>query len=176
MGVIKYLGDDHGPGRIEQLQHAKRTRIGQEQIDDQAGHNRRKPHERIQERSHCATPREAVHGQHSTNGKAEEGGDSHRGQRDLEGQRYDLDELRIERDDLPYGRSEGLGKVQHLGILGTWWKDTKHSLRLVPATREKKVLVRAYLPVGAKRGKHLMHTVKPLAGLVLHGSRQNGEE
>src|SRR6478672_4176992 len=80
---------------------ARATRVGQEQVDDQARHNGRKPHERIQERSHCATSREAVHRQHSTHGKAEEGGDSHRGQRDLEGQRYDLEELRIERDDLP---------------------------------------------------------------------------
>ena len=100
-GDQNHLRNDHRLGRVEQLQHAEWSRVRQQQVDNKTRHNGREPHQCIQECGHRAPSREAVDRQHTTEGEADEGGNRHSYQRDLEGQPDDLDELRIERGDLP---------------------------------------------------------------------------
>ena len=72
------MRNDHGFRRVEELQHAERTRVGKEQVDDQTRHNWRKSHQCIQDGGYRAPSREAVHRQHATYSKADEGGEGHR--------------------------------------------------------------------------------------------------
>ena len=107
------LGDHHRARGVEQAERAERSGAGEQQVDEEADHDGGQPHQCVQDHDDRAASAEAAHGDRGPQRQAGDRGDQHRPEADLQGERHDLHEVGIERDEQPERFAEGGAKVLH---------------------------------------------------------------
>ena len=86
---------------------------GQQQVDDEPDHDRRQPHQAVQNDDQRASASKLVHGNRSAEGQADRAADQSGGEADTQTEQDDADELRVGGDDQPECLSGGFGNAVH---------------------------------------------------------------
>jgi hypothetical protein len=109
---------DHDRGRREEDAHrAQRSRAREQEVNDEAHHDRRQPEQRVQHHHHRMPSRKVAHGDEGAERQANRACEERGCEADLEGENDDAPQFRIPARDEAYREREAREDVLHRSIL-----------------------------------------------------------